>query len=119
VKDAAVVGHSESLLELSQGAWEGALRAECYSAAVLKEIESDPWNFSAPGGESQRAVEERMCDFIHTHVLPCAVRIKITLIIIIIIITIITIIKALVVHPIRFTHLRALCGESCIVVGCF
>mmetsp|Transcript_29331 Transcript_29331/g.49268 ORF Transcript_29331/g.49268 Transcript_29331/m.49268 type:complete len:227 (+) Transcript_29331:141-821(+) len=72
VKDAAVVAHSESLLELSQGAWEGALRGECYSAAVLAEIESDPWNFKAPGGESQRAVEERMCDFVHTHVLPCA-----------------------------------------------
>jgi hypothetical protein len=38
---------------------EGAPRAECYTAEVLSRIDADPWNFAAPGGESQRDVEER------------------------------------------------------------
>lgn len=47
---------SEQLLELEMGEWEGALRAECYSATTLAAIASDPHNFSPPGGESQLQV---------------------------------------------------------------
>ena len=53
MEDASIV-LSEELLELSQGTWEGAGRAECYTPQVLEEIKRDPWNFAAPGGESQK-----------------------------------------------------------------
>mmetsp|Transcript_8449 Transcript_8449/g.21132 ORF Transcript_8449/g.21132 Transcript_8449/m.21132 type:complete len:227 (-) Transcript_8449:277-957(-) len=61
---------SEQLLELSQGEWEGALRAACYTPQQVAVIERDPWNFAPPGGESQRMVEERMAAYIRACVLP-------------------------------------------------
>lgn len=36
----------------------------------LAAIKADPWNFAAPGGESQRQVEQRVAAFIHQSVLP-------------------------------------------------
>mmetsp|Transcript_37447 Transcript_37447/g.83328 ORF Transcript_37447/g.83328 Transcript_37447/m.83328 type:complete len:229 (-) Transcript_37447:974-1660(-) len=61
---------SKELLEVSQGQWEGALRADCYTPEVLARIANDPWRFAAPGGESQKEVEERMSTFIRDVVLP-------------------------------------------------
>ncbi|KAF8064686.1 gpmB [Scenedesmus sp. PABB004] len=48
------------LLELSQGSWEGAPRAACYTPDVLAAIRRDPWGFAAPGGESQKQLEARV-----------------------------------------------------------
>ena len=47
-------------LELSQGTWEGMVRKEVYTPEMLAEINSNNWHFKAPGGESQKEVEERM-----------------------------------------------------------
>ena len=60
--------YSDRLQELSQGAWEGRLRAEIYTPARLQEINSNNWLFKAPGGESQQEVEYRMMDFINTEI---------------------------------------------------
>ncbi len=49
---------------------EGAPRAECYTSAVLARIDADPWNFAAPGGESQKDVEERVAAYVLQKVLP-------------------------------------------------
>ena len=60
----------EELVELSQGDWTDRLREEVYTEAALKSIQEDPWNFKAPGGESQKEVEERMYDWLEMKVLP-------------------------------------------------
>ena len=60
---------SEELLELSQGDWEGRLRAEVYTPQVLSKINSDNWHFTPPNGESQRVVEERMLNWIHENLI--------------------------------------------------
>jgi hypothetical protein len=39
---------------------EGKPRQECYTPEVLAAIQADNWNFAAPGGESQRQLEERV-----------------------------------------------------------
>lgn len=49
---------------------EGQPRAQCYTAEVLKAIDADPWNFAAPGGESQKQLEERAAEYVLTHALP-------------------------------------------------
>lgn len=56
---------SSRLLELDQGDWEGKPRVEIYTSEVLQTINSDNWHFTPPNGESQRAVEERMLDWIN------------------------------------------------------
>jgi broad specificity phosphatase PhoE len=61
-----------ALLEQDAGEWEGALRSECYTAAVLAEIAADTRAFAAPGGESQAEVEERAFAFLKAAVLPAA-----------------------------------------------
>lgn len=48
------------LLELSQGQWEGQVRKDIYTPEQLSIVRSDPYDFRAPGGESQRDVETRM-----------------------------------------------------------
>src|SRR3989344_3165567 len=48
------------LLELSQGDWEGKVRAEIYTPEVLAEMKRLSWDFRAPRGESQRDVEHRV-----------------------------------------------------------
>ena len=49
-----------ALQELEQGEWVGKPRREVYTSKVRAEIEDDPWNFKAPGGESQAEVAERV-----------------------------------------------------------
>ena len=63
---------SDLLLEQCMGEWEGGNRAECYNEENMKKIKADTHNFAAPGGESQRQVEERMMQFIKNTVLPVA-----------------------------------------------
>lgn len=63
---------SEDLLEMHMGEWEGGMRAECYTPATLQLIAEDTHNFAPPGGESQKAVEQRMMHFLSTTVLPAA-----------------------------------------------
>lgn len=69
---AVAVELSDELLELHQGEWEGKRRDECYTAAALEEIGRDPWNFKAPGGESQRELEARVSACILGAALPHA-----------------------------------------------
>lgn len=61
-----------ALLEQSAGEWEGALRTDCYTAAVLAEIAADTRAFAAPGGESQAEVEARAFAFLEGAVLEAA-----------------------------------------------
>lgn len=53
-------------------AQEGKPRHECYTPEVLAAIQADGWNFAAPGGESQRQLEERVvsscCSAVLTYV---------------------------------------------------
>ena len=64
----ASIDHSpildERLLELSQGEWEGKIRADIYTPEQLSVVRSDPYDFRPPGGESQRDVEFRMYDWL-------------------------------------------------------
>jgi broad specificity phosphatase PhoE len=60
---------SDQLLELNQGDWTGQNRVEMYTPEILKKLNADPWNFSAPHGESQKQVEERMMEYIYEDVL--------------------------------------------------
>jgi len=60
---------SDKLLELDQGDWVGKPRIEAYSSENIKLMNSDPWNFAAPNGESQRQVEDRMLNFLYNNVL--------------------------------------------------
>jgi broad specificity phosphatase PhoE len=55
----------ESLLEISQGEWEGKKRDEIYTPEVLAQLREQHWDFKAPGGESQREVEIRVYNQIH------------------------------------------------------
>ena len=55
------------LLELDQGEWEGKLRDEIYTPERLRLINGDNWNFTPPGGESQRDVEERVLGWINNN----------------------------------------------------
>lgn len=60
---------SDHLQELDQGDFVGKIRTEAYASPNKELIESDPWNFSAPNGESQKQVEKRMLNFIYNDVL--------------------------------------------------
>lgn len=51
---------SDELLELSQGEWEGKVRTDFYTEKMLHERATNPWHFTAPGGESPKDVETRM-----------------------------------------------------------
>ncbi len=48
------------LQELDQGEWEHRLRSEIYTPEAVAVINSNNWDFTPPGGESQRMVEERI-----------------------------------------------------------
>lgn len=50
----------DDLQELSQGEWEGKIRTEVYTPQVLEEMRERHQFFTAPGGESQFMVENRM-----------------------------------------------------------
>lgn len=45
---------AEQLLELDQGRWEGAVRAECFTPELTAAFAADPWGraweFTPPGG---------------------------------------------------------------------
>lgn len=58
------------LLELSHGEWEGRSRLETYSPEVIAGMNADPWNHHAPGGESQKQVEDRVYSFVEEYLLP-------------------------------------------------
>ncbi|KAK1271950.1 hypothetical protein QJS04_geneDACA020912 [Acorus gramineus] len=60
---------SESLVEMSNGQWEGCLRSEIYTPELLHLIERTQPDFSAPSGESLRQVEFRMVEFLNRTVL--------------------------------------------------
>lgn len=62
----------DALLELHQGEWEGKLREATYTPETLAVINADCWNFTAPEGESQRTVEERMHRWITKEILEKA-----------------------------------------------
>lgn len=62
----------EELLEIEMGEWAGKDRKETYTAEVLARIRASPLDFAAPGGESQRQVEERVARLIEERVLPAA-----------------------------------------------
>lgn len=62
----------EELLEIEMGEWAGKDRKETYTAEVLDRIRAEPLDFAAPGGESQRQVEERVARCIEEKVLPAA-----------------------------------------------
>lgn len=61
--------YSDSLMEMSQGQWEGRLRSEIYTPDLLNAIDRSQPDFHAPGGESQRQVEFRVIEFINSRVL--------------------------------------------------
>eukprot|EP00164_Ancoracysta_twista_P003236 GFYU01004322.1.p1 GENE.GFYU01004322.1~~GFYU01004322.1.p1 ORF type:complete len:252 (-),score=36.04 GFYU01004322.1:418-1173(-) len=63
------VVHSDKLVELDQGHWEGESRKDIYTAEVKASIASDNLHFRAPGGESQLDVESRMTSFVYDHII--------------------------------------------------
>lgn len=62
----------DALLEQDMGTFEGALRSECYTPSVIEQIMADTHNFAAPGGESQKIVEDRVTNFVLKTVLPAS-----------------------------------------------
>jgi len=56
---------TDEILEFDQGGWQGKTRVEVYTPEILAQINSDNWNFTPPGGESQRKVEERMLNWVN------------------------------------------------------
>lgn len=60
---------SDELLELEQGEWVGLLRDEVYTPQMKQIIAQTDGHFKAPGGESQREVEERMWRWLQREVL--------------------------------------------------
>lgn len=62
----------EGLLEIEMGEWAGKDRKATYTPEVLSAIRDRPLDFAAPGGESQREVEERVARCIESEVLPAA-----------------------------------------------
>lgn len=63
---------TEAVQELGQGQWEGQLRSEIYTPAMLSVLNSTQPDFRAPGGESQRQVEFRMVEFFNNVAFPRA-----------------------------------------------
>ena len=49
-----------SLAEVSQGDWEGKVRAEIFNDTRSAQIHADPLHFQAPNGESQYHARQRM-----------------------------------------------------------
>lgn len=64
------IGHSDKVLELSHGEWEGKLRSEYLNDTTRAQRAANPWDFSAPGGESPRDVENRMYQWVQETVYP-------------------------------------------------
>eukprot|EP00189_Rhodosorus_marinus_P004978 CAMPEP_0113966096 /NCGR_PEP_ID=MMETSP0011_2-20120614/8132_1 /TAXON_ID=101924 /ORGANISM="Rhodosorus marinus" /LENGTH=217 /DNA_ID=CAMNT_0000978725 /DNA_START=1049 /DNA_END=1698 /DNA_ORIENTATION=- /assembly_acc=CAM_ASM_000156 len=60
----------EALLEIDHGEWEEGVRDELYTEEVKKIQKENPYDFKAPGGESQRNVEGRVLDFLMKTAMP-------------------------------------------------
>ena len=50
---------ASDLEEIHMGDWVGQDKSIIYVEDTLKEIQKDPWQFAAPGGESQKDVASR------------------------------------------------------------
>lgn len=57
--------NSETLHEISQGDWENKLKKEIYTPEMTASINANNWQFSAPNGESQQQVGNRMYNFVY------------------------------------------------------
>jgi broad specificity phosphatase PhoE len=66
------IQYSDQIIELSQGLWEGKVRAEMYTPEVKAQLINLQQFFKAPEGESQKEVEDRMYDFIFGHIIHSA-----------------------------------------------
>lgn len=64
--DPAALQTDARLVELSQGDWEGLVRSDIFTPALKAEIATQPLDFAAPGGESQRQVADRMQAWLET-----------------------------------------------------
>lgn len=64
--------HTPTTTTTTHRTQEGRPRAECYTAEALRAIDADPWGFTPPGGESQRALEARVSRFVLDSALPRA-----------------------------------------------
>ncbi|MEL6134192.1 MAG: histidine phosphatase family protein, partial [Bacteroidota bacterium] len=53
-----------SLAEVSQGDWEGKVRAEIFDTARFEQVQADPLHFQAPNGESQYDARQRMSQWL-------------------------------------------------------
>mmetsp|Transcript_16973 Transcript_16973/g.24378 ORF Transcript_16973/g.24378 Transcript_16973/m.24378 type:complete len:183 (-) Transcript_16973:293-841(-) len=60
----------EALLEIDHGEWEKGVRDELYTEEVKKIQKENPYDFKAPGGESQHDVEARVVDFLLNSAIP-------------------------------------------------
>lgn len=49
----------ESLVEISQGDWEGELIVDRYTTEVRARLKQEGWSFCPPGGESMQDVQDR------------------------------------------------------------
>ena len=63
---------NDSLVELSQGSWEGRPPSDIYTPELLNIIANCRSDFCPPDGESQRQVEFRMIEFLNKFILPRA-----------------------------------------------
>ncbi|EPS59771.1 hypothetical protein M569_15033, partial [Genlisea aurea] len=61
---------SDSLVEMSQGQWEGCHRSEVFTPETVTLMDKFQPDFCAPAGESLRQVEFRMVRFLNTAVVP-------------------------------------------------
>jgi broad specificity phosphatase PhoE len=55
---------SSTLLEQSQGLWEGGNRVSFYTSEVMQQMKDLHIEFSAPNGESIRMVQKRAVEFL-------------------------------------------------------
>ncbi|ERN06203.1 uncharacterized protein LOC18434394 [Amborella trichopoda] len=67
---------SDSLIEMSQGQWEGCVRSEIYTPEIISFIEISQPDFSPPAGESLRQVEFRMIEFLNSTILRRSEKLK-------------------------------------------
>ncbi|MDX2285416.1 MAG: histidine phosphatase family protein [Bacteroidia bacterium] len=59
---------SPLLVELGHGEWEGLVRKDVYTPELIARLRENPYDFKAPGGESQREVEARMWQWLESAV---------------------------------------------------
>ena len=64
----SAVEHNPALLEQNQGEWEGLERKHVYTPEVHKDMLDLHMDFTAPGGESLRVVQQRAMTFMATEV---------------------------------------------------